>query len=535
LAYAGRTELRDHLRARWRTPVAILEAQGDKLLVAGLVGGFLAISVWWTSTDERVPNGDNAKHTLHAFSYLDQLQSAHFLFAILHWTHYPPLVHVVGAVGAWVGGASGDAVVLAENIVFVPLLALGCYGAGRVAFGRLAGVLAVVFVFGAPMIISLFHVFMLDAPGAAVAALSVWFLLASRRFESLPWTVAAAVAVSAGMYVKATFIFFVAGLALALLLRGGWRHWRNAGLGSGLFLILVEPWYFAHLQDLRGLTTGAIQAQPALWYGSVPYPDRWSIENFTWYWWSLVNTQLYLPLTAIFLVGAVHLSVMWFRARRTDSYVPELLASALFAYLAISALSLDDPRYILPGIVYLAVIAGGWIASLPPTARIFGVGVLCTIVLVNTTLINYVRTENTVKIALPGTKPSPIGEHSFVVFSNRGYIEGRPQTGGVGPRFVDLLRRAREDGARQVVFQPESLNTSGYNLDALTLFARYAGLEVPGFDWRALGPNDIYVFRIARTQANRPACLNSFDETGIYMVKGQPAAGKPIYCPRTAT
>jgi len=534
LGFAAPTDLRGRLRAESRTAVRLLETHLDKVLVAGLAGGFIAISVWWAQTDDRVPNGDNAKHTLHAFSYLDQFQLGHWLFGILHWTHYPPLVHVVGAVGAWVGGTTGDAVVITQNVVFVPLLALGCYGAGRVAFGRLAGVLAVVFVLAAPMIISLFHVFMLDGPGAAVAALSVWLLLASRRFQSLPWTLAAACAAAAGMYVKATFIFFVAGLALALLARGGWRAWRHVVVGGGLFLLLAQPWYFAHLQDLRGLTTGAIQAQPALWYGSVPYPDRWSLENFTWYWWSLVNTQLYLPLTAFFLVGTVYLAVKWLRDRHTDSYVPELIVGALFAYLAISVLSLDDPRYILPGIVYVALLGTGWVASLPLTAKIFAVGALGTVLLVNTLLINYVRGEVTARIALAGTKPSPIGERSFTVFSNRGYIEGHPQPGGVAPLFIDLLRRAREDGARRVVFQPESLNNGGYSLDALAVFARYAGLEVPGFDWRALAPNDIYVFRIARTQANRSACLNSFDTTGIYMVKGQPKAGKPIYCPPTA-
>lgn len=532
MASAAATDSRGRLRAEGRRAGEFLAHHGDRLLVAGLAAIFVAITVWWVDADTRVPSGDNAKHTLHAFSYLDQFQAGHYLFGILHWTHYPPLVHVVGALGSWIGGASNDTVVLTENLVFVPLLVAGCYGAGRIVYGRLGGVLAVVFALGAPMVISLFHVFMLDGPGAAVAAVAVWLLLASRRYASLWWTVAAAVAAAAGMHVKATFVFFVAGLALMLFARGGWRYWRHALVGAAVFLILVEPWYFVHLQDLRGLTTGAINAQGGFWYADVPYPARWSVENFTWYGWALVNTQLYLPLTLLFLTGAVWTVVEWIRDWRTESYAPDLLVGAVFAYVGISSLSLDDPRYTLPGIVYLAVLGTGWITRLPPTPRIFGVGAVCTVALMNTMLINYANEDPNLAIELPGKRPSPIAERSFTVVSNRGYIEARPGGGGLAPEFVELLRRAREDGARQVVFQPESMNSGGFNLDALAIFARLAGLQMPGSNHELLAPNDIYVFRIARSQAPTPPCLEShLDDTGIFMVKGPPTLGKPYYCP----
>lgn len=47
--------------------------------------------------------------------------------------------------------------------MFVPLLALGCYHVGRLAFGRTAGALAVVFALGSPLLIEQFHVLMLEA------------------------------------------------------------------------------------------------------------------------------------------------------------------------------------------------------------------------------------------------------------------------------------------------------------------------------------------------------------------------------------
>lgn len=534
MAYAGRTELPVRARLSARRAVDVVAHNGEGLIAAGLAFVFIGISTWWVLTDERIPNGDNGKHIVHAFGYLDQFRIGHWLSAILLWTQYPPLVHVVGAAGAAVGGTTVQAVVIAENLVFVPLLALGCYGAGRVAFGPLAGLLALVFALAAPMMMSLFHVFMLDGPAAALAALSVWFLLASRRFSSLWWTFGAAAAAAAGMYVKATFIFFVVGLALALLVRGGWKHWRNAVLASGLFLILVEPWYFAHLADVRGLASGAVQPQAVLWYGSVPYPSRWSIENFTWYWWSAVNNQLYVPLVAFAVVGIIVSLALSLRERREESYVPELVFGLLVAYVGVSMISLDDPRYFLPATVYLAVLGTGWITRLPVTARIVAAGVLATVLIVNTATQNWVDRPQTLSWALPNAPASPIGERTFTILSNRGYIEGQPHEDGVTPGFVDLLKRAREDGAKQVVFQPESMNSGGYNLFGLAIFARAAGLQVPGFDFRALGPEDIYVFRLARDQVDRPACLRSWDTTGIYMFKGPPAAGQRAYCPPAA-
>jgi hypothetical protein len=149
-------------------------------------------------------------------------------------------------------------------------------------------------------------------------------------------------------------------------------------------------------------------------------------------------------------------------------------------------------------------------------------------------MLNWVSGTRTVSWDLPGATVSPIGEGTFTAFSNRGYIEGQPYEDPVAPGFIELLKRAKADGAEQVVFQPESMNSGGFNLFGLAIFARTAGLHVPGFDFQALGPEDIYVFRVGRDEVGTPACLESWDTTGIYMQKGPPAPGKPYYCPPPA-
>src|SRR3954449_9782017 len=98
------------------------------VLSALLVLAFLAITAWWLSVDRRVPDFDNGRHLFFAFNVHDEFEAGHVAYPFTHFTNYPPLVHIVGAIGAFVGGFRVAPPILAQNLVFVPLLAAGCYG-----------------------------------------------------------------------------------------------------------------------------------------------------------------------------------------------------------------------------------------------------------------------------------------------------------------------------------------------------------------------------------------------------------------------
>lgn len=540
--YIGLTALRDRAhRASLKRSIRPDVLQSVAALVFGAI--FLAISMWWFAADTRMPNGDNGKHLNFAFQYYDRMRDGAPFAFFTDWTQYPPLVHLVGVLGIAVGGLGITQVGIAENLVFVPMLVLGCYGAGSVAFDRRVGALAAIFALAAPMVISLFHVFMLDAPTAALVAMSVWLLLASDRFKHVGFTIAAAVFVALGCHAKGTFALFVAGLILVLVVRGGWRHWSNVLLFGAVTAMLVLPWYVEHYDDLTALTSGATSgAQPVNWYGSTPYPDRWTFENFTWYFWNLINNQLYLPLTTFFLVGVGAAAVaLWRRARAPapseetthTRYLPELLAGGLVGYLGMSYINLDDPRYTLPCLVYVALLATWWISRLGSRGRLIATGALVLVFAVNTGLQNF-TVGNPIRITTPKTVQSPIGEYSATVVSPSGYFEGAPMRGGLRPDMLDLLRRARADGIEEVIFQPESMNIGGNNLFALAVVARAANVKVPGFTVDLIGPDDVFLFRASPRDVETPPCMDAKggDGTGIYMTRGQPfTEGVALYCP----
>jgi hypothetical protein len=507
-----------------------LEAAASELFLVGATLFFVTVSAWWVSVDSRVPDGDNGRHLLIAFGYVEKLRAGEIFAPITAWTEYAPLVHVVAAVGALVSDAGIAALIMSVNLVFVPLLVLGCYGAGRVAFDRRVGVLAAVFALASPMIVSLFHVLMLDAPTAALVAIAVWLLLASQRFAMMRYSIFAAVAVILGFHAKQTFVFFVAGLIAVMLVRGGWRHWRNFLVFVGIVLVFVQPWYFMHYFDLRSQAEGAIVGAEPMWYGNVPYPDRWSLHNFTWYGWSFLNNQVYLPLFLVFVVGLVLALWLLIRRREPAGYLPELLGGAAVAYIAISLKDLDDPRYMLPVLVYPALIGTFWIVRLRPVAAFAITAAVVALFVMNLVMISFGKGDDVV-IDTPKSVKSPIGQWRFTVVNPGGYTIGEPHRHGGGAAFEDAFRRAREMGFERVVFQPESLNSGGYNLNGLGVLAYSAGLKYAGYRAEDVEPNGIYVFRAAPEQVRGYGpCLVSFDKSGIYFMDGPPPQGK-LFCP----
>ncbi len=527
--------------ARGRSAIQRLPAAlrtREALIAAGLTLLFLVGSAIWLAIDNRLPNGDAGRHLNFALIYYDRLRTGYLSSPItssvmIDRQFYPPLVHLVGAAGFFVGGVGVAQAVLAQNLVFVPLLALGVYGTGTLAFDRRVGLLAVVFALGTPMVISLFHEFMLDTPEAALAAMSVWLLLLSDRFRRPGVAILAGIAVGLGCLTKQSFPVFVLGLLAVMLVRGGWRNWRGLLLFAVPVLILIEPWYSAHLLQLTDQTAHA--ANPDLHPnphrrlpGVVYQPQPPNTPQYTWYGWALVNHELYLPLTLLFITGLGAAIVTWVRRRGPLRYVPELVVGVLFSYFGISYFLAHDPRYLLPAVVYMSVLGTAWLARLPGRAWMAGTAVLAAIVLVNAVFVNTRSPART--IDLPGAKANPVLEGHLVVV-NKGYDTHQPNH--VGQRALrDLLTAARKAGPTQVLFQPETMNGGRYNLNGLVIWARSAGLGIAGFSSQDMKPNAIFV---VRRPWNRHACIRvpqALPPEGIFLYKGAlPGTGVPTWCP----
>ncbi|MDX6696693.1 MAG: Dolichyl-phosphate-mannose-protein mannosyltransferase [Solirubrobacteraceae bacterium] len=493
-------------------------------VAAGLVVVFVAITAWWLGADTRVPDFDNGKHLNIAFLFHDQWDAGRLRAPFDEFTSYPPFVHLVGALGAFVGGVNLSAPVLAQNVVFLPLLALGCYLTGRIASGRdLGGLLAVAFALGTPIVVSQFHVFMLDGPQAALVAATVGLLLASRRFASLPLSGLAGLTAGLAMLSKQTTPLFLAGLVAVILARGGWRHWRGLAAFLVVGAVIAAPWYIAHADDLRGLTQGATTLAPS-GGGSAPAnpdsptPPRWSTQNGFWYLWAFLNHQYLLPL-ALFVAAGTVLAVVGFvrRGRPDDDPTPELVVGGLSAYLAMTFLvTFHDVRYTLSMLVYVAVLGTAWIARSPRRVRVPAAAALGLVAAANLAIVSF-GIDRPRRIDLPNAPQSGLHVRQLTLWSPEGYIVGGPEKGGDVPA---IMRAAKAQGVRQIGFEPIALPF--FNASGLTAIARTVDFPLGiQMDPARLNPSGGFVFlRPIGGIYSRP-CRRLSAQEGIFFARAQ--------------
>lgn len=518
-----------------RGPLA--RSSWDARWTAGAVLASLGVTVWWLTQDTRVADWYSAIQTHFAFIVHDEIARGQIVKPFTEWDNYPPLGRLVGALGVFVGGPSVKSVMLALNLVLVPVLAVGCYGVGRWLAGTRAGLLAALFALGAPMIVSESHAVYLDPLQAALVALSVLAIIASRRFERVGIAALAGAASGLAFLTKETTPIFLAGLLAVVLARGGWRHRRGLAAYAGTLAVIATPWYLYHLDQLNKLVGTTSKPVPgaaaAVGLGT---PAHLSFNNLSWYFWDAANIQLRAALLLLLIAGT--LAAVWssLRDRSPANIYPELLGGALVSYVGITMITIKDARYDLPALVYLAVLATAWITKMRmPLRPWLTVGLLVTIAASFASVaFGLGGRDYRLRLTLPGSHPEyPPGQRFITVYAASGWLRGPPESddGDV----LALMRGLRRLGVRTVISccgheRLEAAIEGGaergdFNTPGLLVMSREAGLKYAE-QQAELGPND--VFLVARAPIpGAPPCQRLRDGTGIYASLGNPI-GRPL-------
>jgi 4-amino-4-deoxy-L-arabinose transferase-like glycosyltransferase len=500
---------------------------------AGVGALFIAATCWWLSLDRSVPVDDAGFHLEASLKAYEAIGGGHLLRALTGASPYPPLIFLVGALGTLVGGVGVDPPIVAQNLVFVSLLALGCYQVGRLAFGRLAGLLAVVFALGSPMMIEEFHEFMLDAPEAAMVAVALWALLATDGFTRRRACAVAGALAGLGLLSKEPFVFFLAGPALVMAVRGGRAAWRGMAVFAGVAFVIAAPWYLYELSKLHELGAQAFGSSASVAV-SIPgiAPPRFSSANLEWYFWSFANWDFFAPLLAFTAVGAAWMLAGLLRRRPAGRFSAELLVGASCAWVALTFTYVHDPRYGIPITVYFAVIAAGWVSRLPLAARVAGATLLGAVALANVLGIGFglggrvtTAPQNLAYVQQPG---------AFTVYANYGYWIGAPSRDG---DTLGLLRALRRDGVREVRWYTEGETGIEFSPPGVSVLARIAGLGVAAnsLDPAAASPQVAFLLhRFPEASLPRP-CIELRDGSGVWVgLGGSPSLKSWSGCPRAA-
>ncbi len=501
------------------------------LLLAG-VAVFVAMTVWWLTQDDQVQASDDGLHTLLAYGIHDQFASGNFTSWFTEFNTYPPLAHMVGAIAVFIAGRSPMAVIVASNLVFVPLLAISCYGVGKLAHGPRAGLLAGLFALATPLFVSQMHMFMLDPPEAAMVAAGAWAILASRRFERVGVAALAGVVVGLALMTKSTSVVFLAGLVAVVLLRGGWRNWR----GLLPFLLIAAaislPWYVYHLHQLGGLVEG--QGGTGAAPGEQAAPPLLSRASLLWYFWAALNIQLLAPLVLFLAVGVVATIADCVRRWTPENLGPELLGALFVSWLGITLIRHKDARFTLPALVYVAVLATGWIVVARPRVRVAATAVLGAVLVANFLGVS-IGIGHTVRVALPGAPPGGgIATRQITIYSPEGYVRGGPKREG---DILALMRELKRAGVQTITFDAGSTagNPSTFSTYGLTVRAEEAGLPATAaYDPGALGPRAGFMLLHLPVAGDPPPCQRLPDGEGVYVELGDPVKPFETYtfiCP----
>ncbi len=513
--------------------IAELEWSAPAWGAIGVTTLFISITCWWLTQDRSIPIFDAGLHLSLAIDVHESLSSGRLLTALTRTVPYPPFAYLVGSLGILVGGVGIAPLILAQNLVFVPLLALGCYNVGRLAFGPLAGLLAVVFALGSPLITAQFHVFMTDAPETAMVAVSVWLVIATEGFSRPKVSALAGLAVGLGMLTKEPFAIFVVGVVAVTVLRGGRGCWRGLALFAVVALAIALPWYIHELSEVQGFGTEATASSSVFSGYRIPdvAPSRFSPANLERYLWNFVNSQLYLPLFVFAAVGWLWTIAGFIRRRPVSRLALELTVGAFVSWAILTETFIHDTRYSMPLLVYLAVFAAGWIVRLPRRGRIAASAVLALVALANTLGTSF-GVGAPVRTALPGASGAGLQQAGDItLYENTGFLVGGPRRDG---DFLAMLQALRRNGVREISWPSSQSLESDFSSGGVEALRAIAGLE--------LVPGGIRVSRLTRRQAflsheritpgEPPPCVTLDDGTGIWVRLGNPEArGAQDYCP----
>lgn len=276
---------------------------------------------------------------------------------------FPPLLFLVALPFVQLFGLMADTVIF-SGLIFSFALYAATYRLARQWLHRSASLAAATLVLLFPVNLVLSRLFFTDYALGATVALALALLAHRRVFRSPHRAVSLGLALGAGMLVKWTFpIFLVVPLLIRLLLpdRSGSDQPFADGLRRGLRLpvglticfgtacLVALPWYLANHGEVFGRFVLATEQN------TTNLPGGFRLDPL--YYPRRLPFMISLPGLLLCLAG------VWAMIRRSGRGAVYLLGAALPATLILSLMPAHWPRYLVPILPAMAVLAAAWLPS----------------------------------------------------------------------------------------------------------------------------------------------------------------------------
>lgn len=390
------------------------------ILVCAILLVFSA-NLIWVSLETRPPHWDMGRHLWNSLLYYNEFSTRHLLPFLQSYNYYPPLLYWLTSPIYAIFGASITSAI-GVNLIFITILAASTYLLGKELWGSRVGLLSAILTLSYPMFVSQFKEYQVDAPLAAMTTLVLYGLVKTDFFRSGRWSLFFGTTLGLGLLTKWTLVGIIA-IPLLIMVVGALRQTypnmkimsfrlRNLILAAGAAYITSSIWYVANLQQLKIDLLGNNSAQ-AVREGD---PVVGSLTSNFWYFWNLINQQLYLiPFLAFILALIVTL-------RHKEAIRRNMMPLALIfgVYLLFTLISNKDARYTLPMLPAIAIITCSAVTYLPKRAKDFTtilVGLYAVIVFF---VVSFGASFVSKNISFK------LGDQPVTIFRQSGYIIGAP-------------------------------------------------------------------------------------------------------------
>ena len=230
------------------------------------------------------------------------------------------------------------------------------------------------------------------------------------------------------------------------------------------------PWYIYHVAQLHGLVEGQGGTGAAPNAGAAP--PLGSRASLLWYLWAALNVQLLTPLVLFLLVGVLWTARDCVRRLTPENLGPELLGGAFVSWLGITLIRHKDMRFTMPALIYIAVLATGWIVLARPRLRLAATATLAAILPPTSSPSRSASATPSASSCL--ARPAVAApSRQFTLYSPAGYIRGGPEHDG---DLLALMRELKRAGVHTVTFDAGSTDVPAFTIYGLEVRAIQAGL-----------------------------------------------------------
>ncbi|MBU1085931.1 MAG: glycosyltransferase family 39 protein [Candidatus Omnitrophica bacterium] len=283
---------------------------------------------------------------------------------------------------------------------YLVILLMSTYGIGKHIFSKQAGIIAAFLVFMYPLIFKSSRQFQLDFPLTALVTLSIFFLLKSRAFSNMLYSILFSLSAACSMLLKGQTMIFLIGPFLYTIYQSitvdkntqniSGRVMKNFTLCGLFFLIIILPWWGKFFKEaLSHLYNEATIVDRATLFVGI---NANSVHGggFSYYNMGLIKAMN--PLLWI----AFLLSLVWLIKLKTKS-INLLLNWIIIPYCFFCFIIIvKGTRYLMPLLPACAIITSGFLSEInKERIKLFSLSVLCVLSLL------YFTNESFLKEKLP--------------------------------------------------------------------------------------------------------------------------------------